>query len=164
MSARRHSNRVPFCMLALISMATAATAPAGQKEKKEILIKTSGGYVKASADPDPAHLGLPLYPGAKLLKNDQAGGLEFNLAVPGKPPVRFVVAKFFSSDSVPKILDFYKKHLGKDVTKFTPKDDEGSSVFELKQKSLQRYVSLKSVEGGTQIDLVRIEGADDDSK
>jgi len=143
----------------------AAVGGAEQQDKKEISVKTPGGSFEATTEPDPSHLGLPIYPGAKLLKGgDESGGLDVRLAVSGKVPIRFVVAKFKSPDSVPKIAEFYKKRLGKEVTKFTEKSDDGSTVFELKHKSQQRYVSLKSVEGGTEIDLVRLEGAEDSSK
>jgi hypothetical protein len=137
-------------------------ARAEKQEKKQISVKTPGGSFEATTEPDPSHLGLPIYPGAKLLKDsDESGGLDVNLAVSGEVPIRFVVAKFKSPDSVPKIAEFYKKRLGKEVTKFTEKSDDGSTVFELKHKSQQRYISLKSVEGGTEIDLVRVEGAED---
>lgn len=154
-----------IAVLVLVFAVFAATASAEKQEKKQISVKTPSGSFEATTEPDRSHLGLPIYPGAKLLKDtDESGGLDVNLAIAGKVPIRFVVAKFKSPDAVSKIAEFYKKRLGKEVTKFTEKDDDGSTVFELKHKSHQRYISLKSVEGGTEIDLVRVEGAEDDSK
>lgn len=151
-----------IAVLVLVFAVFAATASAEKQEKKQISVKTPSGSFEATTEPDPSHLGLPIYPGAKMLKGgDESGGLDVNLSVSGKVPIRFVVAKFKSPDSVPKIAEFYKKRLGKEVTKFTEKSDDGSTVFELKHKSQQRYISLKSVEGGTEIDLVRVEGAED---
>jgi hypothetical protein len=150
--------------LALLFVANLATARPEEHQKKQLEIKTSEGSFKASGEPDPAHLGLPVYPGSKLQKGDNEGGLDVNWSASGKPTVRFVVAKYRSADSASKVIDFYKRRLGKDVTKFTEKADDGSTAFEIKRKMDQRVVSVKSIEGGTEIDLVHIEGLEDDSK
>ena len=150
--------------LALLIVTTFAAGRPEEHQKKQLEIKTSQGSLKAAAEPDPSHLGLPVYPGSKLQKGNDAGGLDVNWSVSGKPSVRFVVAKYRSADSVPKVTDFYKKRLGKDVTKFTEKDEDGNTVFEIKRKMDQRVVSVKSIEGGTEIDLVHVEGLEDDSK
>lgn len=165
LSERRVSVR-SIAVLVLVFAVFAAAASPEQQENKRISVKTPGGSFEASAEPNPAHLGLPIYPGAKPMKDnkDESGGLDVNLAINGEVSIRLVVAKFKSPEHCPKIAEFYKKRLGKAVTKFTEKSDDGSTVFELKHKSQQRYVGLKSIEGGTEIDLVRVEGAEDDSK
>lgn len=156
--------RILTLPLVVLFVTTLAAARPEEHSKKQLEIKTSEGSFKASGEPDPSHLALPLYPGSKLQKGDDKGGLDVNWSASGKPAVRFVVAKYRSADSASKVIDFYRKHLGKDVTKFTEKADDGSTTFEIKHKMDQRVVSVKSVEGGTEIDLVHIEGLEDDSK
>lgn len=158
---RRRVFTLAFALLVVISLAAARP---DEHERKQLEVKTSEGSFKATSEPDPAHLGLPIYPGATLLKGNEEGGLDVNWSASGKPPVRFVVAKYLSKDSVAKVIDFYKKRLGKEVTKFTEKADDGSTAFEIKRKMEQRIVSVKGVEGGTKIDLVHIQGLENDSK
>jgi hypothetical protein len=159
----RHRRIFTFTFALLILTSPAAARP-DEHQKKQLEIKTSEGSFKASSEPDPAHLRLPIYPGAALQRGNDEGGLDVNGSASGKTPVRFVVAKYRSKDSAPKVIAFYKKRLGKEVTKFTEKADDGSTVFEIKQKMEQRVVSVKSVEGETEIDLIHIEGLENDAK
>jgi hypothetical protein len=71
------------------------------------------------------------------------------------------VGKFRTRDSRDKVRAFYQKQLGSKVTKYTEKADDGSTVFEIKHKLDQQYVSLKSDEGTVEIDLARIEGVEE---
>jgi len=160
-------------LLSLIVAAAALVAfepraqAAGQdseKKDKEFVIKTPSVALEASQTPDLAHLGLPVYPGAKYVKDESRGSLDFNLSVSGKPNIHFVVLKFQTPDSKEKVRDFYQKKLGKAVTKFTEKDEDGNMAFEIKHPKDQRYVGLKSVDGNTEIDLVRVQGVDDNDK
>jgi hypothetical protein len=138
----------------------AQTSSAGESEKKEILIKTPWGGLEAAATPDPSRLGLPVYPGAKFMKNQESDSFSFDLSVKGKPDVHFIVGKFETPDGIEKVRDFYRKKLGKEVTKFIEKTDDGGMAFEMKGKSESRFVQLKSTSGRTEIDLLRIEGVD----
>jgi len=150
------------------SAATALASPPGRaqsdhhdKDKKEVEVKTPWGGFDAQVAADAKGLGLPVYPGAQLLnrKDDQAVHAE--LKVNGKPSMKFIVGKFQTRDSRDKVRAFYQKRLGKKVTKYTEKADDGSTVFEIKHKLDQQYVSLKSSEGMIEIDLVRIEGVEE---
>jgi hypothetical protein len=137
---------------------SAQSSGAKESEKKEILIKTPWGGLEAAATPDPSRLGLPVYPGARFMKDEGSDSLSFDLSVKGKPDVHFLVGKFETTDGIEKVRDFYRKKLGKDVTKFIEKTDEGGMAFEMKGKSESKFVQLKSASGGTQIDLLRLEG------
>jgi len=139
-------------------LANAQSSAAKGGEKKEILIKTPWGDLEAAATPDPSRLGLPVYPGAKFMKAQGSDSLSLDLSVKGKPDVHFLVGKFETTDGIEKVRDFYRKNLGKDVTKFIEKTDEGGMAFEMKGKSESKFVQLKSSSGGTQIDLLRLEG------
>jgi hypothetical protein len=137
---------------------SAQSSGAKESEKKEILIKTPWGGVEAAATTDPARLGLPVYPGARFMKDQGSDSLSLDLSVKGKPDVHFLVGKFETTDGIEKVRDFYRKKLGKDVTRFIEKTDEGGMAFEMKGKSESKFVQLKSSSGGTQIDLLRLEG------
>ncbi|HMD99309.1 MAG TPA: hypothetical protein VKM93_18535 [Terriglobia bacterium] len=159
--------------LALTAMAVAAVmvfaAPAtaqdadqgGKKEDKQLVVKTPSVALAVSGSPDFARLGLPLYPGAKYVQDKEQNGLDFSLNIRGKTDVRFVVAKFRTSDSREQVRGFYQKKIGKQVTKFTEKDDDGDMTFEIKHPKDQRFVGLKVVDGRTEIQLVRVEGIDE---
>ena len=133
---------------------------ANESEKKEILIKTPWGGLKAAATPDPSRLGLPVYPGARFVKDQASDSLSLDLSIRGKPDLHFVVGKFETPDGIEKVRDFYRKKLGKEVTKFVEKTDEGGMAFEIKGKSESKFVQLKSSSGRTEIDLVRLAGVD----
>jgi|SRR6516162_1368488 hypothetical protein len=140
--------------------ASAQTSGAKESEKKEILIETPWGGLEAAATPDPSRLGLPVYPGARFVKDQASDSLSLDLSIRGKPDLHFVVGKFETPDGIEKVRDFYRKKLGKEVTKFVEKTDEGGMAFEMKGKSESKFVQLKSSSGRTQIDLVRLEGVD----
>jgi hypothetical protein len=138
----------------------AQTNDAKASEKNEILIKTPWGGLQAAATPDPSRLGLPVYPGATLMKDQGSDSLSLDLNVKGKPDVHFLVGKFETPDGIERVRDFYRKRLGKQVTKFIEKTDEGGMAFEMKGRSESKLVQLKGVTGGTQIDLLRLEGVE----
>lgn len=140
--------------------AYAQSSAAKEGEKKEILIKTPWGGLEAAATSDASRLRLPVYPGAKFLKDETSDSLSLDLSIKGKPDVHFLVGKFETPDDIDKVRDFYQKKLGKEVTKFIEKTDEGGMAFEMKGKSESKFVQLKSVSGRTQIDLLRIEGVE----
>jgi len=174
----RPSRRLP--LLLFVALGTAWLLPAGsgglaaraqeqsdKQGKKEIEVKSPWGSFDAAASTSPGKLGLPLYPGAKLLKEDagkNTGSLHFDLSIGGKPDVQFMVGKFQTPDSLEKVRDFYEKGLGKAVIKFTEKTEDGALLFEMKHKKGGKFVKLKRANGGTEIDLVRVEGLDVDDE
>jgi len=148
-------------VMVLAASAAAQDADQGKKEDKQLVVKTPSMALAVSGSPDFARLGLPLYPGAKYVNDKEENGLDFSLNLSGKPNVRFIVAKFRTSDSREQVRAFYQKKIGKQVTKFTEKDDDGNMAFEIKHPKDQRFVGLKVVDGGTEIQLVRVEGIED---
>lgn len=136
---------------------------AQEREKKEILVKTPWGRFQATETSDPSRLGLPVYHGAKFLKGEAQGTLDVNLSIKGKPEIHFLAGKFQTQDSIEQVRDFYKRKQGQDATKFTEKTDEGGMAFEIKGKSESKYVQLKRIGGVTEIDLLRIEGLQEDA-
>lgn len=159
--------------LAAVLMAGAAAALAASpaspsddhdKNKGKVEVKTPWGGFDAQVEADAKGLGLPVYPGAQLIKNKDDEPIHAELKINDKPSIKFIVGKFQTRDSRDKVLAFYQKTLANKVTKFTEKSDDGSSVFEIKHKLDQQYVSFKSHEGTIEIDLVRIEGLETESE
>ena len=73
------------------------------------------------------------------------------------------VAKFETSDPFEKVRAFYKQRLAAEVTKFTDKDAEGRTVFEIKTGNQERVVALKGAGSKTVIELVRVSFGTDES-
>jgi hypothetical protein len=122
--------------------------------RKEVSIKTPVGSMEVSQDVNEARLGLPIYPGAERLRDQDSANLNFSFG--GEAGLRLVVAKFETPDPPEKVREFYKQRLGGDVTRFVEKDSEGKTVFEIKRRGQEKIVALESRGGGTRIALVRV--------
>ena len=131
------------------------------QDKNGVVLKTPAGGFEVSGKVKASQTGLPIYPGAKPMSetDNDSGNLTFSLSREGKPDVHFLVAKLETPDSVEQVREYYKKKLGSRVTKFVEKDKEGNTVFEMKEtENSGKFVGIKSREGKTEIDLVRLEG------
>lgn len=155
-----------LAILVLAATTWGAGAPRGFGQGKDqdnngVVLKTPSGGFEVSGKAKASEIGLPVYPGAMQVpeKDKDNGSLTFNLSRTGKPDVHFLVAKFETQDSVGQVRDFYHKKLGHQVSKFTEKDKDGNMAFELRKGDQQRkYVQIKTDDGRTEIDLVRIDG------
>jgi hypothetical protein len=127
-----------------------------QGQEKEVSIKTPVGNleVRKDADISEASLGLPLYPGAQRVTADGSAGV--NMEFPGENRVRITVGKFDTTDDLDKVKKFYQDRIGNQVTKFTQRDAQGKTVFEIKSKDEEKVVALKNSATGTRIELVRV--------
>lgn len=123
---------------------------------KDVSIKTPVGNFEAHKDTDvtEATLGLPIYPGAQRVRDEHSAALSMQF--PGEQKLRLTVAKFETPDSFEKVEKFYQDRLGGEVTKFTKKDAQGKTVFEIKSKGEEKVVALKSLMTGTRIELVHV--------
>ena len=131
------------------------------QDKNGVVLKTPSGGFEVSGNVKAAQTGLPVYPGAKAMAeaDKDSGNLTFSLSREGKPDVHFLVAKLATPDSAEQVREYYKKKLGNRVTKFVDKDKDGNTVFEMKEtENSGKFVAIKSREGKTEIDLVRLEG------
>jgi len=83
-----------------------------EKRKKDVEIKTPVGGLSVRTDVDARDTGLPLYPGARLLKDrdDEPGSANVNIGT-SFFGIKVVAAKFESDDDSEKVLDFYRKEL-----------------------------------------------------
>jgi hypothetical protein len=125
--------------------------PAG---KGQLSIKTPVGSLEVGKDVDESRLGLPIYPGAQRMKDQDSANLSLSFG--GEADLRLFVATFETPDPLEKVRDFYKQRLGGDVTQFVEKDRQGKTVFEIKRTGQERVVALETRSGGTRIALVRV--------
>ncbi len=164
-----HILTIALLLLALIIVVSVATVWVGLRflargvsvnvqerdaGRKEVSIKTPVGSMEVSQDVNEGRLGLPIYPGAERLKDQDSANLNFSFG--GEAGLRLVVAKFETPDPPEKVRDFYKQRLGREVTRFVEKDSEGKTVFEIKRRGQEKIVALESHGGGTRIALVRV--------
>lgn len=121
---------------------------------REVSIKTPLGSLEVNKDVNEASLGLPIYPGATQIKNDDTATV--NLDIAHETMVRVLAGKFETPDSFDKVVAFYHDRLGGEVTSYKEKDEDGKTVFEIKQDKQQKVVALKSRGDKTVIELVRV--------
>jgi hypothetical protein len=132
----------------------------GERGRKEVSIKTPLGSLEVQKDVNEARLGLPIYPGAKRVKDKDSATVSLDF--PGQQNVRILVAKFETPDAREKVRDFYRDRLGSEVTKFTEKSQEGKTVFEIKRHDQEKVVALEDSGVGTRIVLVRVSHSADE--
>ena len=124
--------------------------------QNEVSIKTpiGGIEVNKSAEATEGMLGLPIYPGARRVKDSDSASI--NIGLPNDESVRIVVAKFQTNDPIAKVKDFYSDRLSGQVTKFTETDRDGKTVFEIKHGELEKVVALKNDGDLTRIEIVHV--------
>ena len=123
---------------------------------KDVSVKTPVGTFEAhkNSDMSEASLGLPIYPGAKQVYDEDSAGVSMQF--PGEHQLKLTVAKFETADDFDKVEKFYQDRIGGEVTRFTQRDKDGKTVFEIKHKDEDKVVALKSLFTGTRIELVHV--------
>jgi hypothetical protein len=100
-----------------LALAVPALAAQPQKtdnaEDKKLDVRSSIGDLHLGNDADAQKAGLPLYPGARL-RRDEKSGNTFNLGVLTEAfGVKLVVANYDSDDAPGKIIAYYRERLKK---------------------------------------------------
>ncbi len=140
--------------LRFLSSAVHVQVQQADSGKKEVSIKTPLGSLEVHPDVNEASLGLPIYPGATRVPDQESATVNIDIADEAKVRVR--AGKFETPDSVDKVRAFYHDRLGDQVTKYKEKDEEGKTVFEIKHDKQEKVVALKSQGDKTLIELVRV--------
>jgi hypothetical protein len=122
--------------------------------KKEVSIQTPVGSLEVTPKVTESQLGLPIYPGAERAKDQ--GSASVNIALGDEQGVRVLAVKLQTADPLEKVRDFYEQRLGAEVTKFTHKNQDGSTVFEIKRPGQEKIVALRAAGAVTLIELVRV--------
>lgn len=154
------------------------------KDKGEINVSIQGKDTDAglviSAQATAKDIGLPLYPGARLHKDDKddSSGVKLGLWA-GWFGFKVVVLKMETNDSQEKVAAFYQKALGKygkvldctnnpagsddkdkkshELTCQDDRPDAGGRMFKAGTKEKQHIVSMKPGAAGSQFSLVYLE-------
>ena len=129
----------------------------GGDGKKEVSINIPSGKIgsiEVQHDVNEASLGLPIYPGAARVKDEDSATVDLGFA--GENGVRIVVAKFETADSLERVTAFYRSSLGSEITKFTEEGPNGKTTFEIKTDHQEKVAVLVTSGDRTQIKLVRV--------
>lgn len=129
---------------------------------KEVSIKTPVGNINVHEGErvDATTVGLPVYPGARQIRDHNAPRVWVNL--PGIESLDVVAAHFHTPDPIAKVKDFYQTQLNGQAqlkgesTNFTSKDSGSRFVLEMKRNNQEKVVALKRNGDGTEITLVRV--------
>lgn len=159
------------------SLAYAGGARAAQEQDKD-----SAGIV-FSKQATPKEVGLPVYPGAKLHKDEKGDSASVHMGIWGSTfGFKLAVMKMESVDAPEKIAEFYKKALAKygtvlncsdgsqksgnkDSNKLQCDDDKpekGGMVFKAGTKEKQHVVAVQANGQGSLFQLVYVEARGDD--
>jgi hypothetical protein len=138
--------------LRVLSNAVNVHVDKGGGGKKEVSIQTPFGSLEVNQGVSEASLGLPIYPGATAVKEHDSATV--NLEIADEANLRVLAGKFETPDSLAKVAAFYHDRLGNEVTKYTEKNEEGKTVFEIKHDKQEKVVALKSDGDKTVIELV----------
>jgi len=146
--------------LHFVSRAVRVETAQGGNGQKAVSVKTPLGSLEINQEVNEASLGLPIYPGATRMKDQDSANV--NIRISDEARLRVLAAKFVTPDSCEKVRAFYRERLGNQITKYRERDDEGKTVFEIKHDKHQRVVAFKRDGDMTEIDLVRVtEGRDE---
>jgi hypothetical protein len=180
--------RFGVCCGALGGMALLAgsLAKAGRPRAAQDQDKDSTGVV-FSKQATPKEVGLPVYPGAKLHKDEKDDSASVRMGIWGSTfGFKLAVMKMESTDAPEKIAEFYKKALAKygavlncsdGLQKSSGKDSNGASnklqcdddkpekggmVFKSGTKEKQHVVAVQPNGQGSLFQLVYVEARGDD--
>lgn len=122
----------------------------------EVAVKTPVGKLEIhqGAVDDVGLLGLPVYPGARRITDN--GNARVTAEFAGRSVMGMLAAKFETPDSMARVKRFYDTRLNGQVTRYIQKNSEGKTVFEIKAAGQEKIVALKSENGGTRIELVKL--------
>jgi len=165
-----------------MALRAGSLAHAGGPRAPQEQDKDSAGIVFGK-QATPKEVGLPVYPGAKLHKDEKDDSASVHMGIWGSTfGFKLAVMKMESNDAPGKIAEFYKKALakygtvlncsegsqkngGKDSNKLQCDDDKpekGGMVFKAGTKEKQHVVAVQANGQGSLFQLVYVEARGDD--
>jgi hypothetical protein len=117
-------------IIAVLVLALPAVAQDSDQKDKSLDVRSSVGDLHVGKDADAKKAGLPLYPGARLVHDENNGPLNFGLLMENFG-MKLVVAKYEADDSPEKVISYYRgklKKYGKVLECHAPKQDDGVQV------------------------------------
>jgi hypothetical protein len=116
--------------LALLTIAVIAVAQDSDQKDKSLDVRSSVGDLHVGPDADAKKAGLPLYPGARLVHDENSSPLNLGLLMENFG-MKLVVAKYESDDTPEKVISYYRgrlKRYGKVLECHSQKQDDGVQV------------------------------------
>lgn len=114
---RRESRRfvltLSFFVTAVCLLAATSPAQNNKEEDKGFDLQSSAGNVHLGKDADPRDVGLPIYPGARMRKQDDSRNTANLSLFTSEFGFKLVVLNFDSDDSPSKVIAFYRDKLKK---------------------------------------------------
>jgi hypothetical protein len=120
---------IVFIMAVVVLALPVVAQDSGQKDKS-LDVRSSVGDLHVGPDADAKKAGLPLYPGARLLRDENSRPLNFGLLMENFG-MKLVVAKYESADAPDKVISYYRgklKRYGKVLECHAQKQDDGVQV------------------------------------
>jgi len=103
-------------MILIFALASALMLPAvaqdSNSQDKNLDVRSSAGDLHIGEDADARKVGLPLYPGARLKKDEHSDRANLSIATEAFG-MKLIVANYESDDAPAKVIDFYRGKLRK---------------------------------------------------
>ena len=125
-----HSRSVALTITSVLLLALAAWPQDSDKQDKSLDVRSSAADLHVGADADAKKAGLPLYPGARPVHDENNDPLNFGLMTESFG-LKLVVAKYESDDAPEKVISYYRgklKKYGKVLECHSQKQGEGMQV------------------------------------
>jgi|SRR5579862_8771167 len=152
-----------FALALSFGLALPALAQNSDSQNNNLDVRSSVGDLHVGSDADARKAGLPLYPGARVKKDDENDS-PANLSVFTEAfGIKLVVAKYVSDDSPAKIVDFYRdklKKYGKVLECHSQKHADDVSVNDDDGKDSKSSKELKCDENSGPVTELKV-GTDD---
>jgi hypothetical protein len=120
------------------------------KEDKNVQISTPLGELKVRKDIDMKELGLTPYPASRLVPDEKGSddSANVNISTPFFA-LKVTAAKYESSDTPEKIVDFYKKDMARYGKVISCKGSSGGSKADVKDNDMNLKLDCNDVSGDT---------------
>ena len=122
--------RLAFTIGSILLLAIVGWSQDSAKQDKSFDVRSSVGDLHVGPDADAKKAGLPLYPGARLVHDQNNDPLNFGLLTESFG-LKLVVAKYESDDAPEKVIAYYRgklKKYGKVLECHSQKQGEGVQV------------------------------------
>jgi hypothetical protein len=164
-----------IAITALVFAASCTVQKSGQGQDEKVKISTPVGGLNVNTNADPKDVGLAVYPGAKPNPKPEGEHSSANVNISSSLfGVKVVALDYVSDDPPDKLIDFYKKELGKYGSVLeckngihehgdqlscedTPHHHDNKMELAVGTKERQHIVSVKPKGSGSEFGLVYVQ-------
>jgi hypothetical protein len=117
-------------IISVVVLALSAVAQDSDQKDKSFDVRSSVGDLHVGPDADAKKAGLPLYPGARPVRDENNDPLNFGILTESFG-LKLVVASYESDDPPEKVISYYRgklKKYGKVLECHSQKQDEGVQI------------------------------------